>query len=207
MSEQITQDTVKPLAILCFDIETSGSNIINNAILSIGYCLGDQNGNILKKDRFSFEMDSEHCFEERCYKDFWSKNMDILKTLQDEAKPIKEQLLNFITLVDKFDDEYDLRIISDFKDFDLAFVNYYLVKYLNRRPLNYKFGSTEYRCTYDTDSYSRGAMKMNYQDPWTSDKTIMEQLNFTTGCNPTHLPDDDAEYIYKFHINLINKIN
>lgn len=195
----------KITAILSLDIETSGCNLVENGIISIGYCLGDLDGNVLKKGRFGFDLEDK-TFEERCYTQFWANNLEILKTLKSEAKPIKEQLLNFIKLVDEFDEKYDLRIISDNKDFDLGFINYYLAKYLNRNPLNYKLG-THYRNTYDTDSYSRGVLNLNYENPWTSDKDIMEKFNFTVDCLHNHYPDDDAEYIFKFHLNLIKKLN
>lgn len=195
----------KDIEIFSIDIETSGCNLISNGIISIGYCLGDVSGNVVEKERISFCLENM-VFEQRCYDEFWSKNYDILHVLQLEAKPILQQIKKFADKLDEFDSKYDLRIISDNKDFDLAFINYYFAKYLDRKPINYKFGSNEYRPTYDTDSYSRGVMQMNYDNIWTSDKTLMEKFNFNIECIHSHYPDDDAEYIYKYHTSLINKL-
>lgn len=198
---------MREIIILSIDIETSGCNVIKNGIISIGYCFGDLKGNVLKKGRLSMNLEDNLEFEERCFTQFWSKNLEILTNLQNEAKPIREQLNKFVQMLDDYDKIYDLRIISDNKDFDLGFINYYLAKYLDRNPLHYKLNE-EYRSTYDTNSYSRGVLRMTYEDSRITDETIMEKFNFTIdNCVHNHYPDDDAEYIYKFHLNLINKIN
>lgn len=196
----------KQIVIMAIDIEASGQNVIKNGILSIGYYVGDCYGNKIIKGRFSFQLEKEMVFEKRCVDEFWKNHIDVLDVLQQEAQPIKEQISNFINLVDNLDEQYNLMIISDNKDFDIGFINYYLAKYLDRNPLNFKFGNGEYRQIYDTDSYSRGAAMMDYTKPWTSDKDIMKMLNFEVNKTMTHFPDDDAEYIYTFHTTSIKKL-
>jgi hypothetical protein len=57
--------------------------------------------------------------------------------------------------------EYDVMIVSDNASFDFGFINYYLAKYMSRRPLNYKFGHPDgYRTLCDTDSYNSDAAKL-----------------------------------------------
>lgn len=142
-----------------------------------------------------------------CLENFWIKNLSNLRVMLSEALDIEDQLKDFALVLDKFDELYDLRIVSDFKDYDLAFMNYYFSKYLNRNGLHYRFGDDkQYRPTYDTDSYTRGALGMGYQNPWTSDIDAVNKFGMKVIEVPSHLPDDDAEYIYLFHVGLVNKL-
>jgi DNA polymerase III epsilon subunit-like protein len=194
------------IRLLALDIETTGANLIHNAMIAIGFCLGDPLGNVIEKGRFCFAMEKHHVYEKRALTEFWDHHKDILEIITKEARPIESEIKRFADILDGFDKKYDLRIITDNPQFDVGFINYYFAKYLNRNPISYKFG-TIYRPIYDTDSYSRGVLKMGYKSMWTDDKFISEKFQLQVTAKPTHLPDDDAEYIYKFHTSLTNKLN
>jgi DNA polymerase III alpha subunit (gram-positive type) len=195
---------LKQIFILALDIETNGSDLIRNEIISIGYCAGNLKFENMAKNRINFKYTSK--FEPNCW-NFWSKYPKVLNKLsQDQLEP-DVGIKKFIDYVDTLDDIYDLRIITDNPSFDISFINYYLSKYLERLPINYVHGiGSNYRCIFDTDSYSRGALRQNYSSPWTYDTTVIKKFNLKFDATHSHMPDEDAEYIYKLHISLVNKL-
>lgn len=191
--------------ILSIDLETTGASVHKNGILSIGYCVGKSKYEILHKGRLSMHIDT-YDFEQRCIDQFWSKNKDVLNKLITESRPIVEQMEKFSKMVDELDDQYEVHIISDNVQFDIGFLNVYYAKYLNRNPISYT-AKGEYRAIYDTDSYSRGLLKMDYTNPWVYDSVLIEKYKLTIENKQTHYPDDDAAYIYEFHVKLIDACN
>ena len=189
------------IAILSFDIESTGPNIIKNEIIAIGYCLGDNYGNILYKKRINIKYTQP--FDKICYKNFWSKHQDKLKILQNDAVKPDEAISEFIKDVDAAFAEYDLKIISDNPSFDVGFINYYLALYLDRKPINYKFNEI-YTPVYDTDSYSRGVVHATY-DKDVYDSELIKKYKLEIDQKYDHLPDNDAAYIYLFHTQLMKK--
>ena len=102
-------------------------------------------------------------------------------------------------VINYLDENFQLIIISDCATFDIGFINYYLAKYLDRKPLTYDY-KDNFRPVYDSDSYNRGVVKATYRNIYTNDIQIMKKLKFNvskTGVN--HMPEDDAEYIYNLH--------
>ncbi|CAH6420955.1 Hypothetical protein KVN_LOCUS82 [uncultured virus] len=197
----------KEIRILAIDIESSGPKLTKNVIIAIGFCLGDEKGNTLEKKTFCFKFDSFEVFDLKCLNEFWINHLDKLNVYLKTAKEPNESILDFITEIDYLDDAYDLRIISDNPSFDITFINYYLDKYLDRLPLNYKHNGKQYRCIYDTSSFSRGLLKMDYKNPILSDLEIINKYGLSIQAIHDHYPENDAEYIYKLNIALINKNN
>ena len=196
--------TTKSIAILSLDIETNGPDLLKHEIISIGYCVGDLVGNVINKERINFKYDT--VFEPDCWK-FWSKYLSVLDKLKEGQLTPYDAINKFIIMVDELDTKYDLRIITDNPSFDISFINYYLNKYLGRLPITYIHGiGHKYRCIFDTDSFARGALHQNYADPWTSDSKVTETFGLTLDASHSHFPDDDAEYIYKLHIALVNRL-
>lgn len=194
----------KQIAILAIDIETNGPQMMKNEIISIGYCLGDTEGNILRKRRINFHFTSE--FERSC-RVFWNKQSNILLELQRDQLENSLAIQTFIDDVDNFDGLYDLRIISDNPSYDLSFLNFYMSKYLDRLPINYIHNNGDsYRCIFCTDSYSRGVLGSDYTNPWTYDSDIIGKHKLLIDSKHSHYPDDDAEYIYQLHTALIKKL-
>jgi hypothetical protein len=195
----------KQIAIFALDIETNGPNMFEHEIISIGYCLGDVHGNVIDRNRINFNFTT--AFSPSCWV-FWSKFHNVLTELKKDTLEPCEAIEKFINVLDQYDDMYDLRIITDNPSFDTSFINYYLNKYLNRNPINYIKGDGDrYRCIFDTDSYSRGVLGMDYTNPWTSDSVVIKKFGLEFDAKHSHFPDEDAEYIYKFHLSLVNKLN
>jgi hypothetical protein len=193
--------------ILAIDIETTGPNFVKNGIISIGYCAGYLDGNVILKNRISLDISCKE-FDSNCENNFWKEHQALLKTLKKESVGIIKGLTKFISDIDDLDSKYNLIIISDFPLYDIGFINYYLAQYINRAPLQHKFGDTKnYRPIYDTDGYSRGLLHLKYDSVWVYDSDVSNLLGFQIDKNLyTHLPDEDAYYIYRFHTNVIAKV-
>ncbi len=192
--------------IFAIDIETSGPHLFNNAIISIGYCVGDLDGNILRKHRISL-VPENRTFDETCYSEFWVKHLDVLTVLNNEAVPIKVGLTQFLGELDYYDNLYNIILLSDFPVFDIGFINTYIGFYLGRLPLYYKLGNPEeYRPIFDSDNFSRGLLRMTYEDMWVSDTHVREKLNFSNTITRDHYPENDAEYIYTQHLVTIKNM-
>lgn len=192
---------MKEIVIIAIDIEATGPRFSKNGIISIGYCAGTMDGEVILKKRVSLDLEGKS-FDKSCYDQFWIKNLDLLETLKKEAVPIKEGLQKFISDFDSLNEKYELIPISDNPSYDIGFINYYLDFYLDRLPLNYVNGGDDYRPIFDSDCYSRGLLGMKYSDGiWTSDKDVREKLSFEIPDSVVHdhYPDNDAEYIYQHH--------
>jgi DNA polymerase III epsilon subunit-like protein len=193
--------------LLCsIDIESSGPNMIRHGILSIGICAGTVSGDIIVKKRFDFKLDNNITFDPDTYKNFWQKNLHILAEIQKNPVEPLNGISQFITLIDNLDKQYQLIIISDCITFDIGFINYYLAKYLDRKPLTYNYKG-DFRPVYDTDSYARGFLKKDYKNIYTHDNDIIKKLNIqiTKSKSLQHLPEFDAEYNYNLHRMILIK--
>ena len=191
--------SVKTILLCALDIETSGPKLIKNGILSIGICAGTVSGNILVKKRIDLKLEEDQTFDKDTYDNFWKKNLNVLEKIKKDAINPKDAMIEFMKIINNLDSNYQLIIISDCVSFDIGFINYYLAKYLDRKPLTYDYKDS-FRPVYDTDSYSRGVVKETYRNIFTNDVQVMKQLKFSikkTGVN--HMPEDDAEYIYNIH--------
>ena len=179
--------------ILAIDIETSGPSVKKNGILAIGICLGDLFGNVENKQRINVNLDKHHCFDEVCLSQFWNKPgpSQVLRIIQKDTLPPKEAMQKFISIIDEYDKTYKLSIISDNPTFDFYFLSFYMEHYLDRKPLNYKLGTT-YRQLIDTCSFARGQKLGKVEKA----PTINTQSNILHD----HFPENDAEYIYARYV-------
>lgn len=191
--------SIKTILLCAIDIETSGPKLIKNGILSIGICAGTVSGNIIVKKRIDVKLEEDQTFDKDTYKNFWMNNLKVLETIKKEAIGPKDAMIEFMKVINYLDENYQLIIISDCVSFDIGFINYYLAKYLDRKPLTYDY-KDNFRPVYDSDCYNRGVVKANYRHIYTNDVQIMKSLKFNiskSGVN--HMPEDDAEYIYNLH--------
>ena len=173
--------------IMVVDIETSGPSVIKNGILSIGYCLGDMNGNIHEKKRIDVHI-GDKIFDPYCKTNFWDKSgpKEVLLALQKAPMAPKDAIQKFMNRVDEFDHNYALMIMSDNPSFDLYFINYYIDIYMDRKPINYQFGKT-YRPIMDFNSFSKGRFGPMYR----------KHMHIDSLGKHDHYPDNDAEYIFR----------
>ncbi len=189
---------MKPIKILTISLKLTGPRPSKNEILSIGYCLGSETGEIEVKKRISIKVKSQEKFDETYFKTVWLKNIDKLKILiregyDDSMSAIQE----FSRDLDQFDELYDLRILIN-SDLEMLFINYYFDIYLDRKPLNYIHNTNKYRKIYDVESYNKGILR-TFRESENTDKILTERNKLKIGSLQDNLPDNDAEYIYELH--------
>lgn len=197
-----------------FDVETRGDDAIQHGIVSIGVCVGRLDRvEILHKERFDMKplsyrtLDSpelkEQTFDERCVREFWSKHPDILSQIQADAKDPLVQIRAFRALLDRYPEAI---IVSDNVGFDCRLVNHYL-SVAGLPSLQFNADSTKYRLLHDANEYARGVARLDYTVKWFSKSAIIEQYDLPVDLNVRdHLPENDAEVIYRLHIELMLKV-
>lgn len=193
--------------IFAIDVEARGQNMIKHGLNAIGYCVGRADRfEIMETGRFCLKPLPGQCYEPRCMDQFWSKYPDAKKKIEEEAVPVEDAIWAFREKIASLEALYDVSIVSDFAGFDFAAINYYLA-YCGWMALHFTVlpgpKGEEFRPLYDTDGYSRGALGLGYENPWTSDSEVAERLNFSLEKKKTHLPDEDAASIYEVHIKTI----
>lgn len=199
----------KPIALFAIDIETDGPRADENNMLSIGVCLGDLDGNVITCRRFDMKPVSGRYAEKETMNTFWVHHKDVLEAIRKDASEVKHGLAAFEYTLDKADNDYDLRILTDNPSFDIAFINAYFEQYFTRLPLNYRHGKRDdYRPVFDTDSFNRAAIAQPHDSAWTSDANVMERLGIDPAsiCAADHLPENDAKRIYQLHVAVLKAL-
>lgn len=202
----------KPAAVMAIDIEARGQGPLSHGIVSIGVCIGHPyREQVFYKHRFDILPMNNQVMEERCMNDFWVNHMDKLGRMQKHAKPAMEQIIAFRALIDKWDSTHELYIIADNPAFDFGMINTYLDLF-GKPTLGYKKsanGQLVYRNLHDCDSYARGFFHMKYDKPFASNSKIITALglNHLNAADHDHMPENDAELMYKIHIALVNRVN
>ena len=184
------------------DIETSGCLFSTHHIIAIGYYACRLDGHPLMKKRVAFA--GPHNFEQRCTETFWKPNQSLYETLMAGAVDVIVGMQTFLRDLDQLDSMYTVAIVSDNPSFDVAWINNYIDRLFQRRPLNYIHGGTGYRSVYDTDSFSRGVTRCTYNTPKdfdTVDAKTRKSLGIELPADVVHnhLPENDAHYIVEMH--------
>lgn len=191
------------LVIFAIDLELSGCYLDKDNIVAIGWsAIQLTTGEVVNQGLISLKpLEGRRAFEPRCLDEFWSKYPALLKDLQAVAVPAVQGMAEFFMILDDFDRNYDVRIVTDNPCGDIAWLDLYASMLLDRRPLCYKFGSNDWRPVYDTDSFARGVAKLPYRDKWTDNKEVARVLGIDMRQVPAadHNPMNDARAIATMH--------
>ena len=129
------------LIIVAHDIEKAGQ-FSDNPIVSIGFCVGDEKGKVMLKQRFNntVEWPTKHAvtdhivsyndFEKRCWDEFWSK-LDkniLMDCLENPEHDIRYKVKEFLNKLEHTYPEpiFEIRFVSDHPSFDTAAINHLL---------------------------------------------------------------------------------
>lgn len=204
---------------LVIDIEGRGRSASRNGIISIGVCVGVSGASpypcVVEKRRFDLQPFTEQDMDPKCKREFWDKQPPhLLELLQQNAVPPMAGINAFRSYLDEWHAKATLYIVSDNPAYDFAFIDAYLDR-AGLPTLAYHFNAARdlvFSALHDADSYARGFRLQEPHDPWVSNKELIQTLNLVTR-DPTdlemptlvaHLPEDDAEEIYRFHYALIH---
>jgi hypothetical protein len=187
--------------LFALDIEGSGASFSQNGIVAIGWCVGKMDGKILEKKRVSVAL-QKRGFEPRCKTQYWDNPAQAaqLEVFKKEALEPVEAMKQFIASVDRFEDSYDVIILTDNAAYDVAWLNYYLDLYLGRNPLSYKKDQMTYRPIAEPKGFAMSRkMKFNSNENWSFDmekyKDGLTKLKIMSLHD--HWPENDAENIYR----------
>lgn len=196
--------------IFALDIETRGMSAKHHGILSIGICIGSADEEkVLFKTRFDLKPLVGQTMEQRCHDEFWAKHQDLYAELTKAPMDAKSQMGEFRQLLDQYHSSCDsVYIVSDNPTFDFGIVNYYLQEF-GHLPLSYKRDESGKLCyvpLHDSDSYARGAMRYGFSEQWLSDEKVIKNYRLTLSKEEmhNHFPENDAEFIYRMHFQLVN---
>lgn len=154
IERKIKMASEKKIILVAVDIERTGSFMIKNKTLSIGFYIGDGIGNKLSTHKFNTtvkwpkygeetEILDYGDFEPRCWDEFWVKlQHSIVEKCVENAKSEKEtwtEVADFLNDLEiKYpESEYEIKFLSDNPAFDIGNIDYGLEKYANRLPMRY----------------------------------------------------------------------
>ena len=129
------------------------------------------------KKRYTLKFDVNN-FENACKTEFWDKPSQKEQLEQYSREMDEDAIKNFVDDMKYYDDIYDIRLVSDFNEFDIGWVNYYLCKE-GFYPVNYvnqKFKritihtSSYYRCVRDNADET----KSNTNNAWGCEDYVKE---------------------------------
>jgi hypothetical protein len=192
------------ILILAIDLELSGCHLDKDNIVAIGWAgLAATTGEVLAQGCISLEpIPGRRSFEQRCYEQFWRKNMSLLKELTAGEVSPGVGTASFFAVLDELDRDYEVRIVSDNPSCDIAWLDLYASIFLDRKPICYKNNDDRgWRPVYDTDSFARATAKIPYRTADTYNSEVMKALNIKPELIPphTHHPMQDALSIATLH--------
>lgn len=193
--------------ILAFDIETDGAFMTENSMIAVGLAAVEvKSGKLIRKERICFASLPGREPEPRCMNEFWKFRMDVYETLKAGSVQPTEACKKLVDILDQLDDQHELIIVSDNPAFDFAWINMYLSMFLKRLPLSYKTNGT-YRMLYDTDSFSKAAIKGQFHEDCGGlfNSTVAEKLQIPMEKPSLHFPEEDALGIANFFRNVYLK--
>lgn len=193
-------DTDKPKTIyIGVDIETSGSNMATNYMIAFGAYAISADGTFVDKYYAAMTPPTKllHGFDEKCYAEYWSKQPDLLKKFEQDAKDPRVVMPEFYNWINKLT-KYNISIVSDFPEYDVAWINMYLAQYAGKDPLYLLCGFSP---AISCDDTYRGNLNAG---GWGVTKRITDKYGFAPK-NETHHPTEDAEAIVTNYVNFLVK--
>lgn len=186
------------------DIEKTGSFLIQNPVISVGFFVGDDQGNKLLTKKFNMQVkfpvkDDYGDFEPRCWDEFWSKlDQKIIEASTENAQPQETAWKAVNAFLDELEAKYDkIKFLTDNASFDIASIDYNLEKYCKRAPMRYN-SKGKYRSVISADD-------MLDMLPEKELKLAYEYINANS--KHDHDPVNDAHNIYLQYIQAIKYKN
>jgi hypothetical protein len=136
-------------------------------------------------------------FEERCWREFWSKQPDTLRQiLQAEAVQLKNAMdtlvswLNELEILYPSSSDYKIKFLSDNPSFDIGNLDFYLKIHCGRRALRYSNNGT-YRSVENPDDMLSMFPKKDVEKELDKIRSVIVH---------DHDPSNDAEFIYRQYL-------
>jgi hypothetical protein len=194
--------------VLAVDIEASGSSKKRHGIVSIGASAQDRYSNEVASFQINLSLPSEKEYEEKCIKNFWQKNPEAYKFVQTnmvEPKIAIEKFTDFLGQVERnYNQNGQLRIVSDNPRFDVAWLNHYIDEYTDRHTLDHNmFG--DYRFVWDINSMMKVLLSITRRNI-NADWGLADRLGFKSRWIADHNPLNDARTIADYYNQIVNQM-
>jgi hypothetical protein len=153
---------------LAFDVEKAGAGAEYD-VLAIGASVVDDEFNELESVFLPNYFPDETKFEDRCWKEFWSKNNDMLNTLKYEGELSKDEREKEITIgfhvfrtkweVYAKDRGIKFYFVADTNVFDAETINQLMHKHMPEfLPIPYSASEQDYSDFINVSDYQRGLL-------------------------------------------------
>lgn len=181
------------------DIETTGPSLTNNKVISIGFFVGDSEGNKLETKRINFSVDwpvktngpvgiAYHDFDKQCWDEFWSKqSASVIGELMIDAyyQSAGWEVVN--DYLAELETKYgEIAFVCDNPSFDIAFIDHHLGVHAGRKPMRYST-TGKYRSIRVSDDMFSMLPKSVQRE---ADTRILQVVQHD------HNPVNDAHYNY-----------
>lgn len=191
--------------VLAFDIERSGGTSEHDT-LAIGASVVDSELRELDHLFLPAYFPGETRFESRCYREFWSKNLDILAQLQYKGPKSREEreaemIIEFMQFRNKWEQHCEqhgkkLELVTDNNVYDGGFINLLIYKHLpSQLPIPYST-TGKYSPFFETHSQQRGlllALDPNFKSDWGLSARLEQLFALPSPSEKhDHLPHHDA---------------
>jgi hypothetical protein len=203
----------KKVILVAHDIEKTGSFIIANPIISVGFFVGDDQGNTLLTRKFNIQVkwptyvyngDNKekmlyNDFEPRCWDEFWSKLDPAIKDrCLVDAKPAQEAWFEVSKFLDELEilypeDTHKIVFVTDNASFDTASIDYALEKYCQRAPMRYSSKGKYRSVKSGDDMYDMMPDERKHEAKERIDKLVKHD----------HDPVNDAHFIYLQYVEAL----
>lgn len=172
----------RPL-IVAVDVEKKGSGF-QHPIINVGVAWG-KSIDTIQSASFCFDY-KNIAFEKRCYDQFWSKNLQVLKRIEESAKDPEMEWKRFDDLLKQFEKQgTEVEFESDNPAYDIEAIDFHLFAELGRLPMRYTTQG-EYRSIGDSSERIKALPEV-----WKSYIDQRAQKIVTA----THWAEDDARNI------------
>lgn len=185
------------------DIEATGQFLTKNAMIAFGCTLMNEKSEEVDNFVGFMKVPEGRGWETRCVEEFWSKQQETLKYIEDRSEEPEKVMLNFAEWLDKIDLKYgsEMVVLSDNGGYDYAWIDTYLSEFTTRPSIYYRLKciNTEkeygFRRTWDTNSVYHGALTIKRKGEY-----VQWSLEKELGCqndkwNNDHNPLNDARNI------------
>lgn len=205
------------MIVVTFEFETVGSNMFSNTCFAIGYCVGRVDNkapaSVISTGRWIVDLKKpsdvtwekywkEKGWEQYCYKDFWSKNLQTLDYLQQCLDLLDDEYVLFNklnTFLEELERDYgDFSIVLDIVAFDSVWISTKLQE-VGCPALTKNRDGTGYRPVFELDSYRFGVFGVELGE-WDTLASVMSDLmsiyTIERTENLRHDPQVDAYNIF-----------
>jgi hypothetical protein len=195
----------KPVLIIAFDIEARGKSASKHGIVAVGIVAGLSNGAISFEKEWRVSPMQGQSYEPRCLFEFWNKNPELKKRLEEDTVSPMSFATAFRSMIDTYEANFEIYLLSDNPTFDAGFINFYLDAY-GLDSMQYGQNGTAYRMIHDSDEYARGVLRMKPTSQWVDNTALCNTLCIVRPefQGERHSPVNDARDIYKTHVAVIN---